>query len=213
MKSLILGNGSLLISFRCASGVCFEEVGEGALVAEGQREGNFSNGHVSRAQQVAGFLKGKVVEIVVDGVTREFTHHPAEIGRRDVEFVGIEAYLSMLAEVLSCQEKEYLQYVLLVSEVGRYEAAVVGQFADEEQTDVHQRSQHLYFIDMYVADGASDLLEDAAELCHLCCIEMIDAWSFVALGRHWCIPAIELHELLVEAILQQQTLCLCVIGK
>ena len=101
MKSLILGNGSLLISFWCASGVCFEEVGEGALIAEGQRESNFSNGHVSRAKQVAGFLKGKVVEIVVDGVTREFTHHPAEIGRRDVEFVGIEAYLSMLAEVTS----------------------------------------------------------------------------------------------------------------
>ena len=75
---------------------------------------------------------------MVDGVARELTHHAAEISGGDAEFVGIESDLSLLPEVLMGQEEEDSQNVLLMPEVGRYETAVVGQFADKEQADVHQ---------------------------------------------------------------------------
>ena len=77
-------------------------------------------------------------KVVIDGVTRELTYHAAEIGGGDAELVGIESDLSLLAEVFMGQEEEDSQKVLLMPEVGRYETAVVGQFADKEQADVHQ---------------------------------------------------------------------------
>ena len=151
-----------LIGFGRATGVGLEEVGECALVVEVQAERNLADILVRRAQQRAGFFKGEVVQIVIDAVAGEFSHYSAEIGGRDVQFVGIETDLSLRAEIFVSKGEEYLQDVLLVAEVGRDEPTVEGQFADKEQTDVDERVEHFLFIYMCVVDGVLNLFQYAS---------------------------------------------------
>ena len=87
-----------LIGFGRATGVGLEEVGECALVVEVQAERNLADVLVRRAQQRAGFFKGEVVQVVVDAVAGEFSHYSAEIGGRDVQFVGIETDFLLISD-------------------------------------------------------------------------------------------------------------------
>ena len=61
---------------------------------------------------------------MVDAVAGEVSHYSTEIGGRDIQFVGIETDLSLRAEIFVGKGEEYLQDVLLVTEVGRDEPTV-----------------------------------------------------------------------------------------
>ena len=52
---------------RSHAGTHFEEVGEGALVAEAQGVGYFANRHVGMGEEVAGFLVDERGDVLVDG--------------------------------------------------------------------------------------------------------------------------------------------------
>ena len=50
-------------------------------------------------EEIADFLVEKRGDMLVDGGTADVSDKTHEIGRRDIELVGIEAYLALFAEI------------------------------------------------------------------------------------------------------------------
>ena len=97
------------------AGALLEEIGEGALVAEVEVGGNLANGHVGMREEIADFLVEKRGDMLVDGGAADVSDKTHEIGRRDIELVGIEAYLTLFAEVAIEMMEEYLVDLFLVA--------------------------------------------------------------------------------------------------
>jgi len=145
---------------------------------------------------------------VVDAVARQLAHHPAEIGRRDVQLVGIETDLSLAVEILAGEGKEDLKDVLLVTEVGSGQTAVERQLADKEQADVDEGEKHLLLIDMGVVDCVLDLLEDATKPGQLFLVEMEEVGRRIAQIVNGDIAASKLELTLIDLVVEQQAFAL-----
>ena len=134
-------------------GMELEKVSEGTLIFKAKLIRDLANRLRCCLEQVAGLMIDPSREVIVDGGAGNLFHHPAEVGRRDAELVGIEQDLSLLTEIhLGEMEKDLID-VLLMSEVGREDIVFERQFADEQFDDVYERLYHLRFVEMHVMDG------------------------------------------------------------
>ena len=114
------------------AGTAFEEVGEGRDVVEVEAVGNLTNGEIGRAEQCAGLVIGKKCEMIVDCRARNFAHCTRQISGCHIEFVSIEADLSLFSEVGMSQMDEDFKDVFLVLEVVCEQAVVVRQLGDKQ---------------------------------------------------------------------------------
>ena len=137
-----------------------EEIRQGALVAEVKSVGNFAHRKVRLRQQVAYFLIHQRSGVLVDGGAADFPHEPREVGSRNVQFVGIEAYLSFLAEVAVEVVEKHLIHLLLVAEVVRNGTLFVGQLLYDKLQHVEHAPYHFNLVDVLMAHNVAHEMEN-----------------------------------------------------
>ena len=179
----------------CHAGALLEEIGEGALVAEVEVGGNLANGHVGMREEIADFLVEKRGDMLVDGGAADVSDKTHEIGRGDIEFVGIEAYLALFAEVAIEMMEEYLVDLFLVAKVVGNGALLIRQLFEKKLEDVEHTLYHLDFVDVLMAHDVAHEMEDVEHTlvffvrkliaARLLCYELVDKATFsLEVGRN-----------------------------
>lgn len=98
--------------------------------------------------------------MVVDCGTAYLFYQSGEIGGGYIQFVGIEANLSFLAEVAIQMVEEDLIYFLLVPKVVGDAALLVRQFVDDEFEHVEHTLDHFHLINILVSHDVAHEVED-----------------------------------------------------
>lgn len=98
--------------------------------------------------------------MVVDCGTAYLFYQSGEIGGGYIQFVGIEANLSLLAEVAIQMVEENLIYLLLVPKVVGDAALLVRQFVDDEFEHVEHTLDHFHLINILVSHDVAHEVED-----------------------------------------------------
>lgn len=157
--------------------------------------GNLANGHVGMREEIADFLVEKRGDMLVDGGAADVSDKTHEIGRRDIELVGIEAYLALFAEVAIEMMEEYLVDLFLVAKVVGDGALLIGQLFEKKLEDVEHTLYHLDFVDVLMAHDVTHEMEDIEHTlvffvrkliaARLFCNELVDKATFsLEVGRN-----------------------------
>ena len=156
------------------AGTHFEEVGEGALVAETQGVGYFANRHAGMREEVAGFLVDERGDVLVDGRAAYLLDQAREVGRGDIHIAGVETDLALLTEVAVQVMEEDFVHLLLVLEVVGDGSFLVGQLLEDETKHVEHRLNHLYLVDVLMSHDVVNDVEYIAHALVLLLREVVD---------------------------------------
>lgn len=157
--------------------------------------GNLANGHVGMREEIADFLVEKRGDMLVDGGAADVSDKTHEIGRRDIELVGIEAYLALFAEVAIEMMEEYLVDLFLVTKVVGNGALLIRQLFEKKLEDIEHTLYHLDFVDVLMAHDVAHEMEDIEHTlvffvrkliaARLFCYELVDKATFsLEVGRN-----------------------------
>lgn len=146
-------------------------------------------------EEIADFLVEKGGDMLVDGGAADVSDKTHEIGRRDIELVGIEAYLALFAEVAIEMMEEYLVDLFLVAKVVGNGALLIRQLFEKKLEDVEHTLYHLDFIDVLMAHDVAHEMENIEHTlvffvrkliaARLFCYELVDKATFsLEVGRN-----------------------------
>ena len=146
-------------------------------------------------EEIADFLVEKRGDMLVDGGAADVSDKTHEIGRGDIELVGIEAYLALFAEVAIEMMEEYLVDLFLVAEVVGDGALLIRQLFEKKLEDVEHTLYHLDFVDVLMAHDVAHEMEDIEHTlvffvgkliaARLFCYELVDKATFsLEVGRN-----------------------------